>query len=360
MEPSLDSLKDQICRICFEGEGVEAAASLVSPCRCRGTQGWVHEACLFRWRRLQVLQGKLAKAAKCELCGARYAANLDPPGKPLTDVFRELWSVLFSTLQGLVIYVFFSPLWPLLAFGAWWVLGPTGLIVAIWVLSVLLPGFIFLLYTKGLKLSLLGSPPQVYLGLTSFGPPVDGLSSGMLLVSIRAGGPFRQAVLYVMEHSDAGTMAVILNKVVPGETDGLKPRGDFKSSVRDGGPVHTQRTLCIHNIQDVPGAERLLRGKPVFLSRNLPGNLPQALRSFWVDQNGQARPQRDQVGQALLLQGLASWGERQLDGEVRSGAWGFVRSEHVKPEDILEMDEKMLEGAWEKLIGSPQLEIFQG
>ena len=66
-----------------------------------------------------------------------------------------------------------------------------------------------MLYKNSLKFSVVGNP--AHLGLTSFGAPVDGLCRGMLLVSIRAGGPFRRTVLYVLEHSDSGTLALILN-----------------------------------------------------------------------------------------------------------------------------------------------------
>ena len=44
---------ERICRICLEGSDHTSelhAERLISPCSCRGTQGWVHRGCLDQWR----------------------------------------------------------------------------------------------------------------------------------------------------------------------------------------------------------------------------------------------------------------------------------------------------------------------
>ena len=48
------------CRICLseEGDVVE------SPCACMGTQRWVHDTCLVRWRE----SGGNVRRAQCEIC----------------------------------------------------------------------------------------------------------------------------------------------------------------------------------------------------------------------------------------------------------------------------------------------------
>jgi len=103
-------------------------------------------------------------------------------------------------------------------------------------------------------------------------------------------------------------------------------------------------------VEDVPGAERLLRSKPVFRS----GSLEQ-LKSIWS-----RRCEHEGEAKVVLIQGVSSWGEHQLDGEIRAGSWGWIRPEHVKPEDVLELDEEKLSGLWHRLINSPNLQIVSG
>jgi len=210
------------------------------------------------------------------------------------------------------------------------------------------PALVLLLYLQGLKLSLLGTQNHnLRLALTQFGPPVDGLSSGMLLVSIRAGGPFLKTVLYVIEHRERGSLALILNTTMEGAELALD--GDLSVSHRSGGPVHLPGFFCIHDVGGVPGADRLLRNGEVFLNRNVP---LQTLKSSCAKEH--------RIGHAMLVQGVSSWGERQLEGEVRRGAWGWIRPEYVRSEDILEMDPTKLGGLWNRLVQSPHLEVFEG
>lgn len=331
-----------VCRICFDGSSAEHP--LASPCECKGTQGQVHEACLARWRRLQILLNKPLKASRCEICGAKYAAALDVPGKPFTAVAYEVFFLILQTMLA-VLYSISLPCLSVFTVAGGWLLGPFGLIGIAVIFAVFLSCLVLWLHSKGLKLSLLGSEPrQMRLGLTVFGPPVEGLTSGMLLVAIQAGGIFRRTVLYVMEHSDAGSVAVILNK--PLDEESLPTGGpSCHVSTRQGGPLLLQRSLFIHNIEGVPGSERIHRHE-VYLSRNQ--SLPSLLRCSVTSESTAAH--------VLVLKGLASWGERQLDGEVRSGAWGWISPADVKAEDLLP---EVGEGQWERLLRSPYLQIFQ-
>ena len=52
------------CRICFETYEDEID-KLFSPCRCNGTQKYIHESCLNRWR-LENINNE--KSKKCEIC----------------------------------------------------------------------------------------------------------------------------------------------------------------------------------------------------------------------------------------------------------------------------------------------------
>ena len=56
-----------ICRICLEGEDLEAGAAgrLISPCECKGSAGFIHQGCLARW----ILE---RRQLSCELCKHAY------------------------------------------------------------------------------------------------------------------------------------------------------------------------------------------------------------------------------------------------------------------------------------------------
>jgi len=42
-----DSGSEKICRYCFDGDG-----ELIAPCKCIGSQKWVHKECLIKWQRM--------------------------------------------------------------------------------------------------------------------------------------------------------------------------------------------------------------------------------------------------------------------------------------------------------------------
>jgi hypothetical protein len=55
------------CRICLEGEDI-SLGRLFSPCLCRGTQKYIHEGCLNKWR----LVGNNRAFYKCPTCKYDY------------------------------------------------------------------------------------------------------------------------------------------------------------------------------------------------------------------------------------------------------------------------------------------------
>jgi len=342
-----------VCRICLDGD---EAQELVSPCQCRGSQGLVHKACLYRWRQLQVLQGEFQAAAQCEICRTKYPASLSQPNRPLGSDFG---AVLLETLCGLGVYIQRSSFVSFLTFAGVpvWQLGICRAFLAF---AVLFPLLVLMLYLNGMKLSVLGTHNnEVQLGITCFGPPVDGISSGMLLVSIRAGragGTFHRTVLYVIDHHDRGSLAVILNKTLSDAvTAGSSViNNNFSISLRDGGPVQSRGLLCIHDIEGVPGAEEIVRGEPIFLTRHAASL--QWLQSMSDEQvPGDARERH-----VLVVRGVSSWGPQQLEGELRRRAWGWIRPEHVQPEDIIETDAEELDRLWGRLVVSQHLEVFEG
>lgn len=344
-----------ICRICFDGAD---AGELVTPCGCTGTQAHVHESCLLRWRKLQLVQGKTAAANRCEVCCHRYSAGLQQPMRPRGAAIAEFAGVLAETALGLAIYVCSSVLRMAVFAG--------GLPILFWLNAklvfvgvALFPFMVGFLYIHSLKLSLLGNPGQRLLALSSFGAPVDGLCAGMLLVFLGAGGCFDRTVLYVMEHSDEGSLAVILNKsfenrsqTVIFETVFGKILGAAADvSLRCGGPIAMSDFICIHDVPAVPGAQRLQQDEPIYMSRCSQGDL-RRIFSMGSDSEGPRR--------VAFFKGVASWGHHQLEGEVRRSAWGWIRPEDVQPGDLLEMDQDNIAGQWERLVNSPALQTFYG
>eukprot|EP00928_Gymnodinium_smaydae_P064254 TRINITY_DN47649_c0_g1_i1.p1 TRINITY_DN47649_c0_g1~~TRINITY_DN47649_c0_g1_i1.p1 ORF type:complete len:347 (-),score=37.97 TRINITY_DN47649_c0_g1_i1:126-1166(-) len=342
---------DPVCRICFDGAEAE---SLIKACGCSGTHAHVHESCLLRWRRLQQLQGKLSAAMRCEVCGQKYSTSLAAPERPLRESFYEYVSVVGETAVCLFAcavttpFAFCSPLtlvlvgMPCLIF---------GILKGILAILVSFPVAVCFLYMNHLKLSVFGSPGQYQIGLSSFGAPVDGLQKGMLLVSIGARGPFEHTILYVIEHSDSSTLAVVLNKPLRSRQVSVDNGGKVNVSIRSGGPLRGG-SFCMHDVDGVAGAERLLQGHQLYLSsgRGISGSMDAAT----------AAAKGGTPKSILVLQGYASWGGHQLEGEVRRGAWGWIKPEHVQPADLLQMDSTELEGCWSRLVNSPNLQIFEG
>jgi len=64
-----------MCRICHCV--TEETETLISPCDCKGSMKWVHQACLQRWV-------KSSDTKKCELCGFSY--NMISSVKPFSQV----------------------------------------------------------------------------------------------------------------------------------------------------------------------------------------------------------------------------------------------------------------------------------
>ena len=87
-----DPPEQRTCRFCLGGEDEGAAGddALIAPCRCRGTQGWVHHGCLREWQRVSVSStGRVER--RCRVCHSAFRT----PRPPIKDVIKE-WCVSFS------------------------------------------------------------------------------------------------------------------------------------------------------------------------------------------------------------------------------------------------------------------------
>ena len=61
----INELNPHECRICL----VNGNTELISPCNCQGTQKYVHQECLNRWR-LENINNE--KYRKCEICNREF------------------------------------------------------------------------------------------------------------------------------------------------------------------------------------------------------------------------------------------------------------------------------------------------
>jgi len=70
-------LCDRLCRFCLEKD--ERKSALVSPCKCKGSQKYVHIHCLKRWQKtLLVERIRYAEAAyTCSVCKSKF--SIEPP-----------------------------------------------------------------------------------------------------------------------------------------------------------------------------------------------------------------------------------------------------------------------------------------
>eukprot|EP00929_Paragymnodinium_shiwhaense_P080316 TRINITY_DN41874_c0_g1_i1.p1 TRINITY_DN41874_c0_g1~~TRINITY_DN41874_c0_g1_i1.p1 ORF type:complete len:343 (+),score=60.92 TRINITY_DN41874_c0_g1_i1:63-1091(+) len=331
----------QLCRICFDGPGTEA---LIQPCKCKGTQAFVHEACLLNWRRLQILQGLESAARKCEICGTAYAQSLAQPTRPLWTVVQEYLQILADTLLALALFgglphsLFAATLIGLCSYVA----GFRGLLQLLAVCGMAFPVFVLILFLHGVKLSILGSAGSHYLAFTSFGAPVEGLEAGHTVAVI-----LNNPIGRISVNAQGGLRRALSNDDVS------------LCEIRDGGPLQVSAMFCIHSVPTVPYASKIVKtpavgGSSLYLSR-----------SRYVDGGSDVMPQiaksveREQDHHAVLFRGLASWGPHQLEGEVRRGAWGWLRHEDVKPEDVMDNDLSKVRDLWKRLVRSPKLQIFQ-
>ena len=63
-----DEDDENICRICFEGETKEN--NLIRPCKCKGTQRYIHKSCLMTWIHLNIDNPE--KRDYCDICKYKF------------------------------------------------------------------------------------------------------------------------------------------------------------------------------------------------------------------------------------------------------------------------------------------------
>lgn len=122
---------------------------------------------------------------------------------------------------------------------------------------------------------------------------------------------YSKSILIVCEHSDQGTIALVINKVLPIESDEEKVAVEKLKTHQIitllGGPMHPDEAFMLHNNPKLE-KESIPLADGVFLGSLLP-----------VD------PQ-DSVHSMRLIFGYSGWGSGQLDKEIAKGLWIQVPS----------------------------------
>lgn len=306
-----------MCRICWEApegdadadaaEGAQSAEALVSPCECKGTQKHVHLSCLQRWR---VHSGR---PGRCPICRTAYTVPLLRRG-----VRAEATRALsFATRLALVVGTAMLLLPPHVSLTA------VALGAMAWHMRALLLA-----------------------PIAWHCDPVPGLHAGQLLVATQHVPPtsifHRSVVLLTAYSADGGAAGLIVNALEPAreeaaarEAEGAQPRpARMPRAMGVGGPiapgqVHTllrlrAREQDLDQDQDRAGGQRL--GGAALgahdadadgLEELLPG-VAVRMRPPWPRDGAPAPP-----GTAFEFEllGRASWAPRQLDSELRRGAW---------------------------------------
>lgn len=155
-------------------------------------------------------------------------------------------------------------------------------------------------------------------------------AAGSFLVASGAlGDPsFLRSVVYLIEHNDAGSMGVIINRPLDMALSSIwedAPAGLADAAVAaEGGPVERDRGILLHGLTTLPGCQPIGKGLAV-------GGEVAALAARFAGGPTPAGPR--------LFLGHSGWAPGQLDGEVGEGAW-VVRPgvlDHVlraPPEDL--------------------------
>ena len=128
---------------------------------------------------------------------------------------------------------------------------------------------------------------------------------------------FIQSVIYLLEHGDAGSMGLIVNRPLDMPLASIweeVPSGLAEArTAADGGPVERDRGLLLHGIMDLPGCQKVGLGIVI-------GGEVAALSSSFADG-------ADLRGPRLYL-GHSGWSPGQLEQEVVQGGW-IVRPGNV-------------------------------
>src|SRR4051795_1058766 len=172
---------------------------------------------------------------------------------------------------------------------------------------------------------------------------LDDVHPGHLLVAMPAlsDPTFAGTVVYVLDHSDSGTLGVVLGRpsqveirdVLPGWGDLAVEPGVFHV----GGPCETDTALCLATAPREAPPALCLRPPP---AAPAPADEDSVLRRvaddvYLVDLDTDPAELDGQLTGLRVFAGYAGWSPGQLAGEIAEGAWACVPG---TPGDVLSED----------------------
>jgi putative transcriptional regulator len=145
---------------------------------------------------------------------------------------------------------------------------------------------------------------------------------------------FAKTVIYMCEHSEKGALGLILNKPTDINLKGLFEKVDMPlgrkdletSPVFNGGPVQTDRGFVLHEPINAPIIETVKPqpAESVFASTlTIPGGLEMTTsRDVLEALSSGAGPRK-----VFVSLGYSSWGEGQLESEIKENSWLTVAAD---------------------------------
>lgn len=138
-------------------------------------------------------------------------------------------------------------------------------------------------------------------------------TAGSLLIATPAinDGNFDQSVILMLHHDPVGALGVVINRPADLAVDELLPRWNDlvvgPKQIFGGGPVEQNGFIGLAHVE--PGA-----GEDV-------ATVPSAPHLATIDLDADPTLAGAYVRKLRIFRGYAGWGPRQLDTEIRSGAW---------------------------------------
>lgn len=83
-----------ICRICYDNQETDDN-KLIRPCKCKGTQRWIHEKCLLRW--LNVNINNPEKRDYCDLCKYKFKIRDNNDESMVNSIISRNFNLDIST-----------------------------------------------------------------------------------------------------------------------------------------------------------------------------------------------------------------------------------------------------------------------
>lgn len=128
-------------------------------------------------------------------------------------------------------------------------------------------------------------------------------------------GLYSKSVILICEHSEEGSIGVIINKLLPTQSPeekvAIEKLEDHQIITLLGGPIHPDEAFMLHNNPKLK-EESVVLGKDVFLGSLLP-----------IDPE-------DDVHSMRLIFGYSGWGPQQLEKEIHKGLWIEVKLDTKK------------------------------